>query len=281
MITKYRRILLFILLVAASISGIVFLSCNVDHGLEPLPGQLNLSVYFRNEPPQNTQGIYLMVAPIFPPHAINEVYHSPNSLPIDQDTVRHQIYLPYGHYDALALWWYSTETESNLADVLAIPIDYTAGLRPLGFDITPEEPVKNIELIANWAKVDRDASIEGTIYFDGSFPEDTQIVAVAAFKSEPLEPIDYLLQLKSIDFSIDENENPYKFKLPVRSGSVNYVGVYWLADRAGIGDFKPVGEYKDPEDPTRPGRLSLEPNDVAKGVDIYVEWSSALQSETQ
>ncbi|MBN1480207.1 hypothetical protein EH223_19800 [candidate division KSB1 bacterium] len=255
----------------------LLLSCNVDHGLAPLPGQLNLKVYFRNEPPPNTQGIYLMVSPEFPPHAINEVHHSPNSLPIDQDTVYHHIYLPYGHYDALALWWYSKETESNLADVLSIPIDYTEGLRPLGFDITPENPVVDIEVDANWNKVNRDAQIEGTIYFDGPFPDDTQIVAVAAFKMEPLEPIDYLVQLKSIDFSIDRDENPYHYKLPVRSGSINYIGVYWLKERAGIGDFKPVGEYKDPENPESPGTLRLRADDVVTGLDIYVDWSNVEQ----
>lgn len=264
---------LIVLMVLAG-TGLFILACEADHGLEPLPGQLNLTVYFRNEPPPNTQGIYLMVTPQFPPHAINEVYHSPNSLPIDQDTVFHQIVLPYGHYDGLALWWYSKDVESNLADVLAIPIDYTSELRPLGFDITPEDPIVDIKLVANWDKVNRDAAIEGTINFDGPFPENTQVVAVAAFKIEPDDPIDYLIHLKSIDFSIDKDENPYHYRLPVRSGSVNYVGVYWLPDRGGLNDFQPVAAYMDPDDPTKPGRLRPQPGDVLKGIDIDVDWSA-------
>ncbi len=280
--TSARIFFRFFVVVLVLVGAVLlFVACEADHGLEPLPGQLNLTVYFRNEPPANTQGIYLMVTPQFPPHAINEVYHSPNSLPIDQDTVHHQIVLPYGHYDGLALWWYSTETESNLADVLAIPIDFRSGLKPLGFDITPEKPVQNIELIANWNKVSRDAAIEGTIYFDGAWPDDTQIVAVAAFKSEPLEPIDYLVQLKSIDFSIEKGENPYHYRLPVRSGSVNYVGVYWLPDRGGLNDFQPVAAYLNPDDPTKPGTLRPKAGDVLTGVDIHVDWSVLNNSSLQ
>ncbi len=255
------------------VGAAAFVFCNVDHGLAPLPGTLNLTVYFRNTPPKYTQGIYLMVAPKFPPHAINEVYHSPNSLPIDQDTVRHQLALPYGHYDALALWWYSKNVESNLADVLAIPIDMTTGLKPLGFDITPEQPVVNIELIANWSKVDRDAAIEGTVRFSGPFPENTNIVAVAAFKSKPTGDLDYLIQLKSLDFSIKMNQNPYRYRLPVRSGSVGYVAVFWLPEHAGLNEFSIAGEYLNPDDSTRLGSLRLKPGETAKNVDIYVDWS--------
>ena len=78
--------------------------CDVDHGLAPLPGKLALTVHFINEAPSNTQGIYLMVAPEFPPHAINELYNSPNSLPIDRDSVYTEIVLPYGHYEACLLY---------------------------------------------------------------------------------------------------------------------------------------------------------------------------------
>ena len=270
---KNRPFIFIVLLILLAATGATFYYCDVDHGLAPLPGMLNLTVYFRNQAPQDTQGIYLMVAPQFPPHAINEVFHSPNSLPIDQDTVRHQLALPYGRYDALALWWYSKNVESNLADVLAIPVDYTSGLKPLGFDITPENPVVNIELIANWAKVDRDAAIEGTVYFDVPFPEDTQIVAVAAFKSVPMGQLDYLIQLKSIDFSIDRDVKQYKYRLPVRSGSVGYISVFWLPEHGGLNEFSIAGDYRDPADSSRVGTLRLRPGDVAQGVDIHVDWS--------
>jgi len=88
----------------------LILNCSIDHGIAPLPGKIVTTIYFRGTPPVNTQGIYLIVAPEFPPHAINELYHSPNSLPIDKDTVYMEMELPYGHYDAVSLWWYNTET---------------------------------------------------------------------------------------------------------------------------------------------------------------------------
>lgn len=247
------------------------LNCSYDHGIAPLPGKLAATVYFRGQAPANTEGIYLIVMPIFPPHAINELYHSPNSLPIDKDTVYTEMELPFGHYEAVSLWWYSTETKSNLADVLALPLDPNNNLLPLSFDISPENPVFKIELYANWNRVDRDAAIEGTIYFNGPFPENTLATAVAAYQYRPQEKIHYLLWLKSIDFSIDHS--PYHFRLPVRHGNVDYLAVFWLPERAELADFRTLGVYENPLQPGTPGKLSLAANQVLTGVDIQADWS--------
>ncbi len=267
---KLRK-LVFLIVLAVLPAGLM--TCNVDHGLAPLPGRLELTVIFRNEPPSDTQGIYLTVMPDFPPRAINEVFHSPNSLPIDQDTVRTEIVLPYGDYSAIALWWYSTQVESNLADILAIPIDFTGGLKPLGFTLSEDNPIESMIVRANWEKVNRDAAIEGTIYFDEPFPENTDITAVAAFKTEPQSDIDYLIQLKSIDLSVPQDVKSYKYRLPVKNGSVGYVGVFWLGQRGDLNDFMSVGEYRDPRDSTKIGILRPDAGETITGVDIHVDWS--------
>jgi hypothetical protein len=254
-------------------------SCDVDHGIAPLPGKLVLTVRFIGEPPEKTQGIYLTVAPHFPPHAINELYHSPNSLPFEQDSVSTEIYLPYGHYDSIALWWYSRDIDSNLADVLSIPYDPWK-LEPKGFDITPESPVYEMDVITVvWANVDRDASIEGTVNFSGAFPENTEITAVAAYKKKPEKNFEYLLYLKSIDFSIDMNENPYHYRLPVVNGGIRYVAVFWLPERAGLTDFRTIGFYRDPDNPDQAGRLNPKEGEVIENIDIYADWSLIEQAE--
>lgn len=251
-------------------------TCHMDHGIAPLPGKVVAKIYFRGSHPPDTQGIYLIVAPVFPPHAINELYHSPNSLPIDKDTVSAEMELPCGHFDAISLWWYSTETESNLADVLALPLDPANNLMPLGFDITPEAPVFEIELYANWNRVNRDATIEGTIYFNGPFPENTHVTAVAAYQYQPKENIHYLLWLKSMDYSI--NKNPYPYRLPVRHGNVEYIAVFWLPERAELTNFRTIGIFEHPRNPGNPGQLSIAANETATGIDIYADWSKISPS---
>lgn len=258
---------------ASVIACAVLAVCSIDHGLAPLPGQLRAKVIFANNPPSNTQGIYLIVAPQFPPHAINELFHSPNSLPIDRDTVIATMELPYGHYEALSLWWYNTETKSNLADVLALPLDPKNGLLPLGFDITAEKPVYEIELTANWQQVNRNASIEGTIDFNGPFPPNTSVTAVAAYIQKPTASVQYLIWLKSIDFSIDSN--PYHYILPVRQGTINHIAVFWLPERAALTDFYTIGVYEDPARPGQPGSLRVRENDKITGIDIHADWSLA------
>jgi hypothetical protein len=250
---------------------LVLAGCSVDHGIAPLPGRLEVDVSFRGEAPPNTQGIYLIVAPQFPPHAINELYQVPNSLPIDQERISTGIDLPYGHYEAFALWWYSTDTKSNLADMLAMPLDYTNFYLPMGFDITREQPVVKKSLIADWNGVNRDAAIRGTITFNGPFPDNTLAVAIAAFKYKPEAPVHFLIYLKSIDFSIDEN--PYDFMLPVRRGGTGYIAVYWLPEDAALMDFKQIGLYRDPEMPENPGKVTLSSGETRSGINIEADWN--------
>jgi len=253
------------------LAGLIGVSCHTDHGLEPLPGKLKVSVYFRGTPPANTQGIYLIVAPYFPPHAINELFHGSNSLPIDQDTVETEIVLPFGHYESLSLWWYSTETSSNLADVLALPLDPKNSLFPLGFELSKDKPETHMELYASWEKVNRDAFIEGVVTFNGPFPENTLATAIAAYRYKPAAKVHYLVYLKSIDFSI--NKNPYPFKLPVRHGEVEYLTVVWLPEHSNLTEFHEVGVYMDPKNPAAPGKFSLKAGQTVSNVNINVDWS--------
>jgi hypothetical protein len=259
-------IILIIILLAFTIH------CEVDHGIAPLPGKLAATVRFHGTAPANTEGIYLIVAPQFPPHAINELYQSPNSLPIDQAIVSAEVELPYGHYQAVSLWWYNTETKSNLADVLALPLDPKNSLMPLGFDITPKDPIFKIDLDAYWSLVDRDATIEGTIYFNGPFPKNTSITAVAAYLLEPEVSFQYLSYLKSIDYSI--NKNPYHYKLPIHHGTINYIVVFWLPERTNLTDFRTIGVYEDPKRPGKPGKVKTSANETVTGIDIYADWST-------
>jgi len=264
---KFTTVTFILILISLSLT-----TCNVDHGIAPLPGKVSATVYFRGTPPEDTQGIYLTVAPIFPPHAINELYHSPNSLPIDLDTVHAEMELPCGRYQAISLWWYSTETKSNLADVLSIPLDIENSLLPMSFEITPDNPVFEIDLYANWDKVNRDAAIEGTIYFNGPFPENTLATAIAAYQFQPEETIHYLLWLTSMYFSIDAN--PYHYRLPIRHGSVNYLAVFWLSERAALSEFQTIGLYRDPNNPAQAGKLSIKADSVITNIDIYADWSA-------
>ena len=262
------------LLLCAAVSIAIFMvaHCHMDHGIEPLPGALHVRVAFRNEPPENTQGIYLIVAPKFPPHAINELYQSPNSISIDDDTVDAVIELPYGHYEAYGIWWYGNDLKSNLADILEMPYSHTTGLTAT-LDITPEEPVVERQLLANWDRVKRDAFIKGTISFIGDAPENTRLVAIAAFDYKPVEVVQYLAWLKSVDFSIDINDNPHDYTLPVRHGFIGYIAMFWLAEQAGLNEIKIVGSYKNPNNPDADGWVFISEGQTVTGVDVTVDWS--------
>lgn len=247
-------------------------SCVSDYGVEPLPGMVRGKIIYRGERPEETQGAYLIVAPQFPPHAINELYHSPNSVDTWRDTVEYEMALPYGSYEAIGLWWYGKTSRSNLADILALPLDPFHEFKPKGFQLTPENPEYTINLYANWAVVDRDGAIEGTVRFDGPYPPNTEATAVAAYADVPSKSSDYIVLLRSLDFSV--TGNPFHYRLPVRHGTYKYVVVFWLAKRASLTDFKTLGFYRQLERPERPGRVKVEPGRAAKGVDIYASWEN-------
>jgi hypothetical protein len=260
----------------------LLITCSIDHGIAPVPGKLGVDVIFINSKiPQNTQGIYMFVAPDFPPHAINELYLSPNSLPFKalldnpnlnaRDTIYTELDLPLGHYEALGLWWYNTETESNLADVFTLKIG--SDFLPIPIDLTAEKPFVKTELWANLTRVERNATIEGTIRFNGPFPANTLATAVAAYFKKPENKVEYLVYLSSMDISI--NENPYHFKLPVpsRPPTIEYLAVFWLSDRSGLDDFKTIGFYQDPNNPGQPGKIKITANGTVSVSEIQADWS--------
>lgn len=263
----------------------ILIHCHMDSGLKPLPGKFTVEVAFLGDPPENTEGIYLVVMPQFPPQAINQLYHSPNSLALNQDTVTTEMYLPYGDYEAYCLWWYSTESESNLADVLALPVsaEFENGeivIEPVGFSISEETPEVFTKLTADWDKVRRNAVIEGTITFNGDFPANTYATAIGAYVSEPTDPIHYLTLLKTIDIGVgDDSRNyndknkTYEYKLPIRNGVVRYLAVFWMPEQAALTDFYSVGVYMDPENPNEHGVLDISENETLTGIDIQVDWS--------
>jgi hypothetical protein len=257
-----------------SVAALLLLSgCEIDHGLAPVPGKLRARVAFRGTRPEDTQGVYMIVAPEFPPHAINELYQSPNSLPLDQDTVWTEIDLPYGHYEAFGLWWYSKDTRSNLADILALPQDLITG-EPLGFDLTPEKPVVEKVMNANWDDISRDAALKGTVYFDGDFPENTDITAVAAFSAKPVTSLHYLVWLKAIDITIEPGVRSHQFNLPVKSGRIGYIAIFWLPENAPIYDIKIVADARDPNNPEKVWSKTLRVNETVEGIEIHVDWNN-------
>lgn len=258
-------------------------ACDVDHGLAPLPGTMRARVAFRGEPPEDTQGVYLIVAPEFPPHAINELFQSPNSLPTDQDTVWTEIDLPYGRYEAFGLWWYSEDTRSNLADILAMPFDGMTG-EPLGFTLSPEQPFIERQLNANWSNMDRDASVRGTVYFEGEFPENTDVTAVAAFIQQPQSVVQYLVWLKSIDMTVKTGVRKHDFVLPLKNGYVGYIAIFWLAEKMPLYDVQIVGEARDPVNTDALWKKVVKPDSTLSGVEIFVNWDQvkpALPGEMQ
>lgn len=264
-----RRILRII--VRGFILVCIGMTCSIDHGIAPLPGTLGVDVIFLNDQiPDNTEGVYLFVAPEFPPHAINELYLSPNSIPLENDTVYTELALPFGRYEAIGLWWYNRETQSNLADILTLKLNDE--FLPYSFQLSADNPAHRTTLPANLNRVDRDATIRGTIRFNGPFPENTLATAVAAYIQQPTEDVEYLIYLKSMDFSVDSN--PYEFTLPVESaGGVGYLAVFWLSERSGLDDFKTIGFYEDPGQPGQPGQLRLRENETVTGIDIQTDWS--------
>ena len=254
------------------------LHCKSDLGINPLPGTLGVDVIFLTEDiPKSTEGVYLFVAPVFPPHAINELFLSPNSIPLNNDTVYTEIYLPYGHYQALGLWWYNKGTKSNLADIFTLKTIFDQEKFDWSlyeFDITPEQPYHRAKLPANLNRVDRNAAIKGTIYFNGPFPENTLATAIAAYIQKPEEDIDYFVYLNSMDFSIDKN--PYHYTLPVKSGNtIRYLAVFWLPERGGLGDFQTIGYLQEPDG--TPKTIRLQKDETVTGMDIYADWSKIKQ----
>jgi hypothetical protein len=263
------------------------LTCEIDHGLEPIRSKIGGMVSFTGDKnPDLTDEVRVALVKQFPPKEINEllfseiILHNDDRLPVDPRPW--EIYVAPGSYEIVAVIWKANNQSWNISDIIGIYGGAFVGdqlVPPFPFKpiVIPESGavIDTINIEANLNRVNRDATIEGRISFEGPWPSNTGVVAIGAFIDIPAQGniIDYLLKNVALDYSVSTFVNQTDFRLRVRSTDLlKYIAVMWIADSFDFATIRDIGYFRDPADPSKPGIVTPKAG-VTSGIDITVDFS--------
>ena len=255
------------------------MQCHIDHGLKPVESGIKGRVIFRGEFPTTTDQVRIAVARNFPPSQINQLLFSD---PIDfrADTAQYELFVPQGTYEVVGVMWKEHNQSWNISDLIGVYgglyIDdvYVPAYNPVSLPSSHSYP-DSIDILADFSRVNRDAKIQGTVIFEGDWPSNSGLVAVAAFTAIPEVGnfTDYYFKSIYIDYSIQPYASQGPFQLRVSSQiPIPYIAVLWIDDEFNLGSALDVGFYEDPEHPGEPGSMTLSPNSIVTGIQITVRF---------
>ncbi len=278
--------MLFLLLPGCACVFIVF--CEVDHGLQPIHSKIGGAIrFYGKRVPLHTEEIRVALVKDFPPRDIKELLFSDHIPFRSHDTVLvstpvpWEIFAPPGEYDMVAVIWKEHNESWNISNVVGVYGGLFLGdmLVPTYKTVTVpsyDSVVDTVDILANVNRVDRDAKIEGTIHFDGTWPENTGIVGVGAFVDIPQKGnlLDLYLKNAALDYSVPAFVKDHVYQLKVRSAdTLEYVAVLWINSSYDLTSIREIGHYTDPNDPSKPGTVTTGYGLTAEKVDITVDFS--------
>jgi hypothetical protein len=258
------------------------LSCNYDHGLDPVRSRIRGEIIFNNTPaPEHVREVAFVAVKKLPPdNLLTDVVFS-DPLPInidpnrfDPDTVRFDIVADLGHYDAAGVLWRRKNEAWDIANILGL---YTlpGQLTPRTLELTEDHPVADsVQIQANWDLAKRDAIIEGDLTFEDEWPANTELVAVAFFPVIPRTQFDYILYLKGLDINVKKFSKTYHYRTAVTSGEYKFIALFWFGKGGSLASIRAVGFHSCPNDPLRPKPVAVAPGATLSGVDFSVRFSS-------
>jgi len=282
---KMSRSKIQILIFGFCLSGLTLLSllqCRIDHGLEPIHSKIGGKIFFQGDVPPSTDEVRIAVAEAFPPQHINQLLFS-DQIPYREDTARWEIYLPEGTYELVAVLWKEHNQPWNISNIIGIYGGTFVGdfLVPTRKPVTVPNAsacIDTIDMEANFTRVQRDGTIQGTITFLGTWPPNTGAVGIGAFTSVPeqgdLE--DYLMKNVALEYNIPTFVEKTDYELKVRSSlEIKYIAVLWINNAFDLGSLRDIGFYRDPQDSTQPGTVIVPPHSTVAGIHILVNFSGA------
>jgi hypothetical protein len=259
---------------------LLMLSCKIDHGLEPVGSRIAGAVTFSGQIPPKTDQVRVAVTEKFPPRDITELIFS-DALPYREGRADYEIYLPPATYEVVAVIWKEKNQPWNISDVIGIYGGSFVGdlLIPTFEPVTVPDSrtsVEDIDVECNFNKVNRDAAIEGTITFSGTWPDNTGIVGIGAFNDipKPGDYIDYYFKNVALDYTVPPYVTRHEYRLRVRSGeTLKYIAVLWINDDYNLASITDLGFYRNPADPSMPGIVAVAPDSIAEGIDIAIQFN--------
>jgi hypothetical protein len=270
------------LILSAGVALGLLWSCELDQGLGPSMTKISGRVIFHKTGtlPGNIAEVRVVAVASLPPSGFGDVYQS-EKLSKNLDTAAFKIAVPVGTYPALGVLWKPANHDWSIANILGI-YDVQLHTLPLVFSlkslqVAEEYPViDTLNIHAYWDFAQFNARIDGELTLSGGWPPDTYIVLMGAYTEIP-ENLDLnsLAAVLATGFPLPVSSGAVKrsFGLAVKGGAYKFIGIFWTQSRR-LDGLRLVGYYRDPQDGSRPGAITLEPGGSAIGINITADFST-------
>lgn len=251
----------------------VAVSCNYDHGIDPIRTKISGHVTFMGQAPWYVSEVRVAVAKRFPPVDLTQDLLYSEQLPKNQNRVDYEILAAPGVYAAAGVIWRRGGEAWTLSNILGL---YTepGSFVPASIIISQEVPVADsVDMLANWDLALRDAYIEGDVTFVGQWPADTEILALAMFSIVPQSQLDFL-SVKALDINVPLRVPSFHYRTPVTSGEYKFISIFWKGKNTSLFDIRAIGFYRSPADTTKPGSVSVGSGATASGIDFIADFNT-------
>lgn len=168
------------------------LKCNIDHGIKPLKSSVQGEVTFSGEWPEEPAEVRIVSAKTFPPTGIADIAIG-EKLPINVHSYHYNYYLDPGDYKLIGVIWRAKDSTWDILSICSIYFDGSDSLSQGEFTLASDTSIiRGIDMHVdrNKARKITDTKIEGTIKFNGEWPEDifaATIITTTRFSTSPVQ----------------------------------------------------------------------------------------------
>ena len=260
----------------------LFTSCEFDQGIGLLKSKISGKVNFvaTSARPDNVDEVRVIAVANLPPQGFGEIFFS-DALRFDSTEADYELYLPFDNYSAIGILWKPRGEDWSINNLFGLyDLSLTGGdLRSI--QLTEEQPIAdNVDISALWFFANTDATIKGEITFQGDWPENTETVLMQAFTKVPnLDDIaSSFATWGRLPFALPKSVDTHNYEMPVFHNDYEFIGIFWVG--GGTVDLKKlplIGYYRDSNDETQPGKITLEEGEVISDITINVDLNSLPQ----
>ncbi|NOZ62235.1 MAG: hypothetical protein GXO74_11175 [Calditrichaeota bacterium] len=262
------------------LSLFAFHACQMDHGLSPKEYQIKGKVqFFKGNPPEGTDRIEVFALKEFPPQNPQNLLYLGRSGPLDYQSgreVSYSIDVSPTTYQFVGVIWKEKGKDWNLTGLMGFYTgsENTFSFFPDSVVVSKEQPiVEDVNFTANWELVNKDARISGKIYYEGHWPEDTNLLLLAVYPQKPQSDFEYLT-FSNIDYSQPIFVDSSRYELPINSGVYQYVALFWVGKSiSSLSDMVALGFFEDKNNPGLPGRIEIQTGQTLENIDIHVNFN--------
>ena len=208
--------------------SLIFVSCNIDRGLEPIRSRVQGTITYSGEWPAEPAEIRLVAATQFPPSGLEDLIIGDN-LPPNLESQEYAFYLTPGTYKVVGVAWREKDSVWDILSICGLYFSGADSLAPGEIVISDDrDEVKNIDIHVNRSNAHRitDTKIAGNITFEGAWPDSVLEVRVIATTKFSLFPT-VLPTLLDISFSdkIEVGTDSAQYKINTFPGTFVATGV--------------------------------------------------------